>query len=125
MAKCSAVSQFTRYLADEKITKRLAKVNYAVVDVYRREDPSFIQGLYWDAEKRMLLESTGLYGQSKTQWLTIDDAQKTVRPQFTVDYPERFFGEGLSYLNATHWIELTWMERTVRLLDRDTLSETG
>ena len=38
-----------------------------------------------------------------------------------VDYPEKQFGEGISKLNDDQWIELTWKEKTVNILDRDTL----
>ena len=46
----------------------------------------------------------------------------TVTPSSTkVDYPEKQFGEGISKLNDDQWIELTWKEKTVNILDRDTL----
>ena len=37
-----------------------------LVSVYRREDPTFIQGLYFCPEKRELLESSGMEGESRT-----------------------------------------------------------
>ena len=50
-----------------------AHKNFELLGVYEREDPSFIQGLYFDTARQQLLESTGLEGQSVTQWLDIDD----------------------------------------------------
>ena len=41
-----------------------------------------------------------------------------------VDYEDAsLFGEGITLLNETTWIELTWLEKRVRLLDRENLKE--
>ena len=39
---------------------------FEVLQIYRRSDPNFIQGLYFDVDRQQLLESTGLYGESYT-----------------------------------------------------------
>lgn len=64
-----AASEFYDLLSQTSV----AAVPYDVEEVYRRTDPSFIQGLYFDADRKQLIESTGLYGQSYTHWLNIDD----------------------------------------------------
>ena len=38
-----------------------------------------------------------------------------------VPYKKEHFGEGISKLDDQRWIELTWKERTVNLLDKNTL----
>lgn len=38
-----------------------------------------------------------------------------------VDYPKKQFGEGISKLDDKTWIELTWKEKIVNILDRDSL----
>ena len=38
-----------------------------------------------------------------------------------VPYKKEHFGEGISKLDDERWIELTWKERTVNLLDKNTL----
>lgn len=44
----------------------------------------------------------------------------------TVDFDNsKHFGEGICPLNADSLIELTWKERTVRILNRDSLRQTG
>lgn len=39
-------------------------------------------------------------------------------------YENDYFGEGISYLNDQEWIELTWKDKVVNLLDRDSLEVT-
>ena len=69
-----------------------------------------------------MLESTGLYGSSVTQWLNIDNSTGDVSPTETiVPYKSELFGEGISKLDNNRWIELTWKERVVNILDRNTL----
>ncbi len=94
-----------------------------MIKAYKRTDPSFIQGLLWDNDKGQLLESTGLYKESRTQWLEIDDEYSSISPSISKDYDPADFGEGISILPDGRWIELTWQERKVRLLDHDTLEE--
>ena len=92
--------------------------------VYKREDPSFVQGLQWDPKKKLLVESVGLYEESRTQFLAIYDDIATIQPvQVTPYEDDKLFGEGITLLNETHYIELTWKEKVVRLLDRNTLTE--
>ena len=58
--------------------------------------------------------------------MEIDEEKKEIRPVLQVDYEDpKLFGEGITLLNETTWIELTWMEKKVRLLDRDTLKEVN
>ena len=60
------------------------KQPFEVLNIYRRSDPSFIQGLYYDIERSQLIETTGLYGESVTQWLNLDDTTGDVSPSETI-----------------------------------------
>ena len=47
--------------------------DYQVMDVYKRTDPTFIQGFFYDTERDKFVESTGMYGESKTHWLELNE----------------------------------------------------
>ena len=65
-------------------------------------------------------------GESKTQWLEIDDQAKVIRPNGTYTwYENNEFGEGISPLNDDTFIELTWQDGKIHLLDRTTLETTS
>lgn len=86
-----------------------------------REDNNFLQGLYWDTERKTLVESTGLYGESVAQWLSIDQDTKRIRSTKTTELDSDLFGEGITLLNDDEFIMLTWREDTILIFDRDTL----
>lgn len=91
--------------------------------MYKRTDPNFIQGLYWDVGTKRLLESTGLYKESRTQWVQLDEQNKQTQTVLKQDYDPKHFGEGITPLDDNTLIELTWKEGVVRLLDSKTLKE--
>ena len=63
---------------------------YEVLQIYRRSDPSFCQGLFYDVSVGKMVESTGLYGESRTQWLNIDEDLGVVSPtNVVVDYDKK------------------------------------
>ena len=43
--------------------------DFVVTDIYLRAENNFLQGLYFDSDRRLFYESTGLYGQSRIQKL--------------------------------------------------------
>jgi len=105
-----------------KETDRNSEPQLKVIDVYRRKEPTFVQGLYFDQTTRKLVESTGLNGESKTQWLEIVEPLGFVQPTLAVDMDVRFFGEGICPLKeGKEFIELTWKEGIVNILDWNTL----
>ena len=60
---------------------------FEVVDVLMREDNNFLQGLYFDNERNQFIESAGLYGKSKVQWLEEDsDDNRVLNPADDVDF---------------------------------------
>ena len=97
------------------------KLDYDVRQIYRRTDPNYLQGLFWDAKHDTLIESTGLVGKSKVQRLAIRHELGVIQPEQVVPYTDAVFGEGMSQLNSTHYIWLTFTERLVNIVDRDSL----
>jgi glutamine cyclotransferase len=64
-----------------------------------------------------------LYEESKTYELKFNHELGLVLPTGKEGwYYDHEFGEGVSILNETELIELTWLEKNVHILDRDTLS---
>ena len=55
--------------------------------------------------------------------MKVNDVTKEIEPVLVKNYNKKHFGEGISQLNADTLIELTWREKTVRLLDSETLEE--
>lgn len=61
-------------------TSQIDPNDFTVEEIYLRQDPTFIQGFYYDQDKRQLLESTGWYSESKTQWLELNESSDLVSP---------------------------------------------
>lgn len=58
--------------------------NFTVLDVFMRRDGNFLQGFYYDSDRRQFVESAGLYGQSKEQWLeTSADDDRILEPDMS------------------------------------------
>jgi glutaminyl-peptide cyclotransferase len=62
-----------------------------------------------------------LYSESRNQYLEIDEATATIKPVMVEPIADELFGEGISVLNDTELIQLTWMENVVNILDRESL----
>ena len=99
--------------------------NFDVNKIYMRRDANFMQGFYYDMTRKQFVESAGLYGVSKVEWLIEagdDEGVLEQDPSTDVyDLAAKDFGEGLSPLNADEFIDLTWHERKMIILDRNTL----
>lgn len=78
----------------------------------------YTQGLF--IEDGVLYESSGQYGKSFFRSADI----KTGRTQKTFLFPANHFAEGAVSLNGRIYI-LTWMERVVYVLDKNTFKEIG
>ena len=92
-----------------------------------REDNNFLQGLYYDNMKEQFVESAGLYGQSKVQWLKPDSSdERVLKPDYLNQYKmsDDLFGEGMSPRSMSEFIVLTWKKRKMFILDRDYLYKT-
>ena len=93
-----------------------------------RRDGNFLQGLYYDDDREQFVESAGLYGESKVQWLdevTDDDDGRILEPDTSTqdELAAQYFGEGLSPRSASEFIVLTWREGKMFTLDRTSLEE--
>merc|ERR1711997_221487 len=102
---------------------------FKVHDIFVRKENNFIQGFYYDATVESFVESTGLYGQSKVQWLKQDpdddrilEIDDSVNPY---DLDKSLFGEGLCPRNEEEFVVLTWKEKKIIVLDRETLELNG
>ena len=97
---------------------------FTVLDVYMRQENTFLQGLFYDDEADLFGESSGLYKQSKVRYLKLDEETKALKQdesgrQFF--YDDNLFGEGLCPLNDYQLIALTWKSGKVFVLDKVSL----
>merc|ERR1712060_80584 len=101
--------------------------DFSVTNVLMRRDGNFMQGFYFDSEKGdhgQFVESAGLYGESKVQWLKKSEEDEHIlepdtETRLTLD--DVYFGEGMCPRNANEFLVLTWQERTVFNLNRNNL----
>jgi len=57
--------------------------DFTVEDVFMRRDANFMQGFYYDITWHQFVESAGLYGVSKVEWLKEDEDDAGVEVQDT------------------------------------------
>lgn len=69
---------------------------YFILETYSRSERYYTQGLYY--YKGRILESTGLYGHSTMQWLSLDQETKQVKIDKQVRLNSGSFGEGCDVL---------------------------
>lgn len=93
-------------------------LRWALVAERPHDSTAFTQGLV--AHDGILLESTGLYGESTVR--RVDPATGAVLR--SVDLPASQFGEGLAVLRGTA-LQLTWTNRVLHAYDPATLARTG
>ena len=106
----------------DSLTTTTKSDEFEVLSIYERTDRQFIQGLYWDLGKKALLQSSGWVGKSRTQWLEINEQKALVSPTVNVAMnPSKVFGEGISPLNDHQFIEMTWKDGYLYVVDRETL----
>ena len=75
-----------------------AKEPFTLVNTYRRSEHGFTEGLSF--VNGHLLESTGNYGETKLQYLRLDEESKTVVPLRSLPFDESYFGEGSSLIQV-------------------------
>ena len=91
-----------------------------VIDIYVRENPTFIEGLFFDDDTGRLLESSGWEGESQVLWTKIDNASKQIKVAKSM-LLKGIFGEGVCPINDDELMWLTWRDRDVYVLDAKTL----
>jgi glutamine cyclotransferase len=105
-------------LESTKFFQPSKKDKFTVLSTMQRTDNNFIQGLYFDQQKKVFLVSSGLYGQSTIQYL---EGSKILTPRVTTALQKKYFGEGVAPVSEKTVLMLTWRERKIFEFDRDTL----
>lgn len=91
---------------------------FEVINVYPHDATAFTEGLVF--ENGILYEGTGLYGESRLQKVELETGNVTqVYP-----LPDIFFGEGITIFDDKI-IQLTWLENTGFVYERDTFNLLG
>lgn len=98
----------------------LADPSVTLLDVYIRDEPTFIEGLFFDDATNRLLESSGWAAESKVLWTQIDEPSHTVKVLNSV-LNANIFGEGVCPISDSELMWLTYQTREVLVLDADTL----
>jgi glutamine cyclotransferase len=57
--------------------------------------------------------------------LEINEEEKTISPIITQNINSKYFGEGITVLNDTHYLALTWTDKVMLIVDRQTLEVTN
>lgn len=88
---------------------------YNILRTYSRENGQYTQGLYF-TKNGELLESTGIEGESKIQYYTIDEKENRLTRKKIVEINKGYFGEGcdeVSHGGKDYVFQLTWQNRKV------------
>ncbi len=93
---------------------------YAVVAAYPHDRGSHIQGLVVDESPGVLLEGSGLWGQSSLRRVDLETGMIT---QF-LPLPDQYFGEGITVFND-RIIQLTWKAGVGFVYDRASFEQIG
>lgn len=110
VAKDSTRIEIVSSVAEPKV------LTYAVVNTYPHDIHAYTQGL--EFYQGILYEGTGQYGEStlrKTDY-------KTGKVDIKIDLEQRFFGEGITFLNDKIY-QLTWQENTAFIYDAKTFKK--
>ncbi|MCW3984658.1 MAG: glutaminyl-peptide cyclotransferase [Candidatus Bathyarchaeota archaeon] len=91
---------------------------YQIINTYPHDTNAFTQGLVF--HQGVLYESTGGYGNSYLR--RVDISSGNVLQEFKLS--NAFFGEGLALVNNS-LIQLTWLEHTGFVYDKETFSLVG
>ena len=98
----------------------LANPDWELINVYRRPELGFTQGL--SMYKGMILESCGNYGETKIQFLKLNEAQKTVETKKSFEFSPDNFGEGSAIIpvnGVPKAFMLTWLQKIAYRLDEN------
>ena len=93
---------------------------FKVIRRLKHDSKAFTQGLEFDANG-LLVESTGLYGESQLRRVPFDESGKVVQRK---KIPKKYFGEGLTIIDD-YIVMLTWKERTAFVYDKATFAQKG
>jgi glutamine cyclotransferase len=93
---------------------------YKVIRRLNHDSKAFTQGLEFDANG-LLVESTGLYGESQLRRIPFDESGKVIQRK---KIPKKYFGEGLTIIDD-YIVMLTWKERTAFVYDKESFVKKG
>ena len=94
---------------------------YRVLQTFPHDRSAYTQGLVVeDSSNGVLLESTGLYGESSLRRVTLEDGVvQQIRP-----LADEYFGEGIAMV-GDRIVQVTWQSVTGFVYDRQTFEELG
>jgi len=94
--------------------------NYSQLEMFGHNGTAFTQGLYYDQDRRLLIESTGMYGESLVR---IWDPRSGTVQQETSTLDEQYFAEGLTWFRdadgSEKLIQLTYKNQSAFIYDMD------
>lgn len=93
---------------------------YKVLKRLDHDSTAFTQGLEFDANG-LLVEGTGLYGQSQLRRASPDDPSKVIQKKAI---GKKYFGEGLTIVDE-YVVQLTWKERKAFVYDKESFARKG
>lgn len=93
---------------------------YKVIQRLNHDSKAFTQGLEFDSSG-LLVESTGLYGESQLRRVQFDEGGKVVQKKAI---PKKYFGEGLTIIDD-YIVMLTWKERVAFVYDKESFAKRG
>ena len=102
-----------------KLQHEVHQYTYEVVNQYPHDNNDFLQGFYMESADQYI-ESTGLYGESKLQRVSLYDNEKIK----VHELDDVYFGEGCVQFRDKIY-QLTWKERTIFVYDAETLEPEG
>ena len=100
-----ASTLFAALLASLAPPRSPSRLDFTVLATYPHDCSSFTQGLHFEPETGMLLESTGLYGESSVRRVDIESG-RAVRE---TPLDRQWFGEGLAVVGDLCY-QLLWRE---------------
>lgn len=110
VAKDSTRIEIVSSVAEPKV------LTYAVVNTYPHDIQAYTQGL--EFHDGVLYEGTGQYGESTLRKTDF----KTGKVDVKIDLDQRFFGEGITFLNGKIY-QITWKENTAFVYDAATFKK--
>ena len=110
VAKDSTRIEIVSSVAEPKV------LTYSIVNTYPHDIHAYTQGL--EFYEGVLYEETGQYGESTLRKTDF----KTGKVDIKIDLDQRFFGEGITFLNNKIY-QITWKENTAFVYDATTFKK--
>ena len=88
-----------------------------------REDNNFLEGFYYDTDRKAFYESSGLTGKSYVHKLdyAVETTTLSINEAKMSKLPSKYFGEGLAPRSASEFVVLTYKHKKIFTIDRDTM----